>query len=209
VAHVGREEETRRLVQPVEDVIEEIHFPGGGKDVDGVESQTEKIKIEVGHRKRFPGVKKNNDADDQSGQSDQRQIKIQKAGSPLSQEERREEQLSPTADLILDFLARRPGCPMTLDDIDFAGDRQVVDGIQDISLFDSVQVGRSLGLDDRGDVPAVLLLPEHSVGWLLPDRFFIDVDPPQDEQDGDEEEGDRETPDHRFRIQQYESNREI
>jgi hypothetical protein len=182
-------DEQSDFVQPVKKAVEKIHFSCRGKNVKRIKDKTKEIKINVRHGKSFFRVEKNNNADDQSGQPDKRQVKIGELRSFEGQEKGREEKFSFPADLILDFLARRCGGPMAFDDINLIGYRQVIDGIEDVSFFDPGQIGGAVWFDPDRYEPVGLFSPYDPIGRLFPDNFFIYIYPSERQDDGNENEG--------------------
>jgi len=99
----GRENEKSQFVEPVEEAVESVHLTGRRKDIKRIESQRNEVKIDIGHRERLAGVEKDNQADDQSDETDEGQVIINGRSSLLSQIKGGEHQLTLADDLIIDF----------------------------------------------------------------------------------------------------------
>jgi hypothetical protein len=107
----GRKDEKSRFVEPVEETVEGVHLAGRRKDIEGIESQRDEVKINIGHGERLAGVEKDNQADDQGDEADERQIEIDGMSSLLSQIKGGEHQLALTDDLIIDLDVPPPCLP--------------------------------------------------------------------------------------------------
>jgi hypothetical protein len=184
-----REDEQGNFIQPVKEAVQKIQFSCRGKDVKRVKDKTKKIEIKVGHGKGSFRVEKNNNAYNQGGQPDESQVKIGQLRSPEGQKKGREKEFSLPADLIFDFLSRYCRGPVAFSNINFVGYRQVIDGIEDVFLFNPGQISRAVWFDPYGCEPAGFFSPNDPVGQLFPDNFFIDIHPSEHQDNGYENEG--------------------
>jgi len=173
------------FIKPVEEAVQKIQLACRRKSIERVKDKRDQIEIDIGHRKGLLGIEKNNKAYDQSGQTNESQIKIDEVNTLLHQIKGGIDEFPLPVNLINDFLTGTGCYPEIFGDIYFVLCQAVVDGIEDIPLLDTSQIGRAVSFHFQRLKAICCFFPENAICRLFPGDFFVNVQTPQDEEDRD------------------------